>query len=113
MRRVRISIVTPCYNEQDNVRECRLAVRRLFDTGALRGYDHEHLFCDNASTDRTPDLLRDLAAADPRVKVILNARNVGPFRSAFHGVRNTTGDAVLLLLAADLQDPPDLLPRFV
>lgn len=112
MRRLRISIVTPCYNEQDNVRECRLAVRRLFD-GPLAGYDHEHLFCDNASTDRTPEILRELADADRRVKVILNARNVGPFRSAFHGVRNTSGDAVLLMLAADLQDPPELLPRFV
>lgn len=111
MRR-RISIVTPCFNEQDNVRECRTAVRRIFDEH-LPDYDHEHLFCDNASTDRTSHVLRQLAAEDPRVKVILNARNVGPFRSAFHGIRNTSGDAVLLMLAADLQDPPELLPRFV
>jgi glycosyltransferase involved in cell wall biosynthesis len=112
MRRKRISIVTPCFNEQDNVRECRLAVRRVFES-VLAGYDHEHLFCDNASTDRTADVLRKLAAEDRRVKVILNARNVGPFRSAFHGVLQTSGDAVLLMLAADLQDPPELLPRFV
>jgi glycosyltransferase involved in cell wall biosynthesis len=112
MRRKRISIVTPCFNEQDNVRECRLAVRRLFE-GQLADYDHEHLFCDNASTDDTAGVLRDLAREDPRVKVILNARNVGPFRSAFHGIRNTSGDAVLLLLPADLQDPAELLVRFV
>src|SRR5262245_47946958 len=107
-----ISIVTPCFNEQDNVRDCRLAVRRLFET-ELAGYDHEHLFCDNASTDATADVLRELARADRRVKVILNARNVGPFRSTFNGIRNTRGAAVLLLLPADLQDPPALLPRSV
>jgi polyisoprenyl-phosphate glycosyltransferase len=112
MRRKRISIVTPCFNEQDNVRECRLAVRQVFDN-ELAGYDHEHLFCDNASTDRTAEVLRELAHEDRRVKVILNARNFGPFRSAFHGARNASGDAVLLLLAADLQDPPELVPRFV
>jgi glycosyltransferase involved in cell wall biosynthesis len=79
----------------------------------LPGYDFEHVFCDNASTDGTPDVLRELAARDPRVKVILNARNFGPFRSAFNAILSTSGDAVLLMLAADLQDPPELLPDFV
>ncbi|MBN9523036.1 glycosyltransferase family 2 protein [bacterium] len=107
-----ISVVTPCFNEQDNVPDCYEAVRRVFERD-LPGYDYEHVFCDNASTDDTPAVLRRLAAADPRVKVILNARNVGPFRSAFNGILGTTGDAVLLMLAADLQDPPELLPEFV
>src|SRR5207237_4821541 len=57
--------------------------------------------------------LAALAAADPRVKVIFNARNFGPFRSAFNGITATSGDAVLLMLAVDLQDPPELLPEFV
>jgi glycosyltransferase involved in cell wall biosynthesis len=107
-----ISVVTPCYNEQDNVRDCRLAVRRVFET-ELPGYDYEHIFCDNASTDGTPAALCALAAEDPRVKVIFNARNFGPFRSAFNGILSTRGDAVLLMLAADLQDPPELLAQFV
>jgi glycosyltransferase involved in cell wall biosynthesis len=107
-----ISIITPCYNEEDNVRDCYLAVRRVFE-GELPEYDYEHIFCDNASSDRTPDALAELAAEDPRVKVIFNARNFGPFRSTFNGISSASGDAVLLLLAADLQDPPELLPRFV
>ena len=107
-----ISVVTPCFNEQDNVGPCAETVRAIFER-ELPGYDFEHVFCDNASTDATPGVLRDLAARDPRVKVILNARNVGPFRSAFNAILATRGDAVLLMLAADLQDPPELLPRFV
>jgi glycosyltransferase involved in cell wall biosynthesis len=108
----RISIITPCYNEEDNVRDCYLAVRRIFE-GELPGYDYEQIFCDNASSDRTPDVLTALAAEDSRVKVIFNARNFGPFRSTFNGITSASGDAVLLMLAADLQDPPELLPRFV
>jgi glycosyltransferase involved in cell wall biosynthesis len=107
-----ISVVTPCFNEQDNVGPCAETVRAIFER-ELPGYDYEHVFCDNASTDATPGVLRDLAARDPRVRVILNARNVGPFRSAFNAILATSGDAVLLMLAADLQDPPELLPRFV
>jgi glycosyltransferase involved in cell wall biosynthesis len=71
------------------------------------------VFCDNASSDRTVEILREIAAADPDVKVILNARNFGPMRSNFNGVMAASGDAVLLLMPADLQDPPELLPRFV
>lgn len=107
-----ISIVTPVLNEVDNVPDCRAAVQRLFD-GPLAGYDHEHVFCDNASTDGTVPLLRRLAAADPHVKVILNARNFGPFRSVFNGLLATRGDAVVPLLAADLQDPAEVIAEFV
>jgi glycosyltransferase involved in cell wall biosynthesis len=107
-----ISIVTPCYNEADNVGDCYQAVRRVFSE-QLPGYDYEHIFCDNASTDGTPDVLRDLATSDQRVKVILNARNFGPFCSTFNGLMSTQGDAVVVLLAADLQDPPELIPEFV
>jgi polyisoprenyl-phosphate glycosyltransferase len=107
-----ISIITPCYNECDNITDCYEAVKRVFDQ-ELPGYHREHIFCDNASTDGTPEALRLLAAKDPDVKVILNARNFGPFCSTFNGLKNASGDAVLVLLAADLQDPPELLPEFV
>src|SRR5262245_53846896 len=96
-----ISIVTPCYNEQDNVTDCYEAVKRIF-TEQLPEYDFEHLFCDNASSDDTVAVLRELARTDPRVKVIVNARNFGPFRSTFNGLLNTSGDAVVVLFAADL-----------
>jgi polyisoprenyl-phosphate glycosyltransferase len=111
-RRKLISIVTPCYNEQDNVADCYAAVKRVF-AEQLPGYDYEHIFCDNASTDATAERLKALAAQDPRVKVIVNSRNFGPFCSTYNGLMRTSGDAVVVLLAADLQDPPELIPEFV
>jgi glycosyltransferase involved in cell wall biosynthesis len=111
-RRKLISVVTPCYNEEDNVEACAEAVRKLF-ASELAGYDHEHIFCDNASIDRTEENLRRLAAEDPHIKLILNARNFGPFRSIFNGVLAATGDAVVLFLPADLQDPPEVIPQMV
>jgi glycosyltransferase involved in cell wall biosynthesis len=108
----RISIVTPCFNESDNVGECHAAVRRLF-AERLPDYDYEHVFCDNASTDGTAAVLRELAAKYPYVKVILNARNFGPFCSTFNGLLATQGDAVVVMLAADLQDPPEIIPEFI
>ncbi len=107
-----ISVVTPCWNEVDNVEPCYEAVRDVF-ARELPEYDYEHIFCDNASTDGTVEKLRRLAASDKRVKVILNSRNFGPDRSLFNGVLATSGDAVLLFLPADLQDPPEILPQFV
>lgn len=107
-----ISIVSPCLNEEDSLQDCYDAVRTLF-ASELPGYDYEHIFADNGSTDSTPELLRALAAADPRVKVILNARNFGPFRSMFNALRHSKGDAVVTFLPIDLQDPPELLPEFV
>ena len=112
MNRKLISIVTPCYNEQDNIVDCYQAVRRVFRE-QLPDYDYEHVFCDNASDDGTIERLRQLAGQDPLVKVILNSRNFGPFCSTFNGLMSTRGDAVVVLLAADLQDPPELIPQFV
>ena len=107
-----ISIVTPCYNEEDNVEECYQTIKALFDN-ELSQYRREHVFCDNNSSDQTVEILRKIAAEDPNVKVILNARNVGPMRSNYNGVMATTGDAVVLFMPADLQDPPELIPDMV
>lgn len=110
--RKRISIISPCFNEEGNVRACYEAVKALFD-GPLAAYDREHIFADNASLDATQGILRAIAADDPNVKVILNARNYGPFRSNFNALRAATGDAVLVFLAVDLQDPPEKIVEFV
>jgi glycosyltransferase involved in cell wall biosynthesis len=107
-----VSIVTPCYNEELNVRDCYEAIRGVFENH-LQGYQREHIFCDNASDDRTVEILREIAAQDPAVKIIVNARNFGPLRNTFNGVMASRGDAVLLFMPADLQDPPELLPEFV
>ncbi len=105
----RISIVTPCFNEQENIQELYERIQK-----ALTGldYDYEHIFIDNASTDRTVELLRALAAQDKRVKVILNARNFGHIRSPYHALLQASGDAVIGM-ASDLQDPPEKIPEFI
>lgn len=108
-----ISIVSPCFNEEDNVAECHATIKALFDDGPLQGYGREHVFVDNASTDQTVEILRGLAADDPAVKVVVNSRNFGVYRSTFNGLNYATGDATLVMLPVDLQDPPDLLPEFV
>jgi polyisoprenyl-phosphate glycosyltransferase len=105
-----ISIMTPCYNEEENVEETYRQVQALF--GTLGKYDYEHLFIDNASTDRTPELLRSIAAADKHVRVIINSRNFGHIRSPVHGLLQTRGDAVILV-NADLQEPLELIPVFL
>lgn len=106
-----ISIVTPCFNEEQSIRDAYEAVREIF--ASLPNYRREHIFCDNASTDRTLTILREIAAQDPCVKIIVNARNFGPLRNTYNGVMASSGDAVLLFLPADLQDPPELIPKFV
>jgi glycosyltransferase involved in cell wall biosynthesis len=107
-----ISIISPCYNEADNVVACFEAVRSLFD-GPLKEFDFEHIFADNCSTDATVEKLRGLAAGDRRVRVILNSRNFGPFRSNFNALLAARGDAIVVFLPADLQDPPEIIPQFV
>ena len=102
-----ISVVTPCYNEETNIEDCYRTIKTLFAV-KLPQYRREHIFCDNASTDRTIGILRGIAANDHDAKIILNARNVGPMRSNFNGVMATTGAAVVLFMPADLQDPPNL-----
>ncbi len=105
-----ITILTPCYNEEPNVRELH---RRLMAVAAeLPAYSFEHLFIDNASTDGTVVVLRAMAAEDPCVKVIVNARNVGPDRSGMHAFLQAQGDAVGCLVA-DLQDPPELFVAMI
>jgi glycosyltransferase involved in cell wall biosynthesis len=107
-----ISVVTPCYDEEPNLEDCHRALKDVFATH-LPDCRLEHIFCDNASTDGSVAVLRRLASTDPTVKVVVNARNYGPFRSTFNGLRHAKGDAVVVLFAADLQDPPEVIADFV
>lgn len=107
-----ISVITPCFNEQENVRLCYEAVRRVFSEH-LKEYVLEHIFTDNASTDRTVDILREIAREEPSVRIIVNSRNFGALPSLFNAIKRARGDAVVLMLPADLQDPPNLIPRFI
>lgn len=105
-----VTVLTPCFNEAGNVEALYARVCAVFD--GLDDYTHEHLFIDNASTDDTVAILRRLAAADRRVKVIVNTRNFGHVRSPYHALLQCRGDAVIGM-AADLQDPPELIPEFL
>jgi len=111
MTRKTISILTPCYNEELGIADCHRQVREVFAT-VLADYDYEHVFIDNCSVDGTVQILKSIAAKDPRVKIIVNSRNFGAARSSFHGLLETRGDAVIPILA-DLQTPPDLIPGMV
>jgi glycosyltransferase involved in cell wall biosynthesis len=105
-----ISIVSGCYNEEENVRECYEQVKKVFQE--IGRYRYEHIFIDNASKDGTVAILREIAAKDRNVKVILNARNFGHIRSPHHAMVNARGDAVISLVS-DLQDPPELIKEFI
>jgi len=108
----KLSIITPCYNEEVNVEICAQELKKVMQE-KLSGYDYEHIFADNASTDSTLEKLREIAVKDAHVKVISNSRNVGPFRNMWNAMKSATGDAVVPLLPADLQDPPSVIPELV
>lgn len=108
----KITIITPCFNEEDNVQICASELKRVM-TEKLPEYEYEHIFSDNASTDLTLQRLREMASNDSCIRVISNSRNVGPFRNMWNAMKNASGDAVIPLLPADLQDPPSVIPELV
>lgn len=104
-----ISIVTPLYNEEENVDELCERIRNVM---AKLPYDYEHLCIDNCSSDDTVNILRDRAKLDENLKVIINTRNFGYIRSSYHAMLQANGDAVVLI-ASDLQDPPEMIIDFI
>jgi dolichol-phosphate mannosyltransferase len=109
-KRQLLSIVTPCYNEEDNVEELYTQVKAAIV--GLTKYDFELIFIDNDSEDATVARLKQLAASDPMVKIIVNTRNFGHIRSPYYGILQSSGEATIYL-ASDLQDPPKLIPEFI
>lgn len=107
----KISIVIPTYNEEDNVKPMAQAVSGLFKA-ELSQYDYEIIFIDNCSKDKTRPLLEGICASNPKVKAIFNAKNFGQFNSPYYGLLQATGDCAVLL-AADFQDPVEIIPKFV
>ncbi len=106
-----ISIVVPCYNEEENVEALADALREMFRKD-LGGYQYEILFIDNDSKDKTREIIRKLCAADKGIKGIFNAKNFGQFNSPYYAMLQSTGDCTVLM-AADFQDPVDMVPGFV
>ncbi len=106
-----ISVMIPCYNEEENARPIYEAVRDELRKSCA-SYDYEILFIDNKSTDRTREIIRSICAEDKHVKAIFNVKNFGQFNSPYYGILQTTGDCTITM-CADFQDPPELIPQFV
>lgn len=106
----KISICVPCYNEEKNIEDAYERITYVMK-GLVR-YEYEIIFADNASTDSSAEILRQLAGQDKRVKVIFNYRNYGPTRSGKNVTFRATGDAVIGV-PCDLQEPPEMIPQFV
>jgi polyisoprenyl-phosphate glycosyltransferase len=106
----KVTVLTPCFNEEENVFDLVQQIREVFQQ--LPQYDYEHVFIDNASTDMTVDLVKQIAETDKHVKLIVNVRNFGHIRSPYYGLLQSEGD-IVMLMASDLQDPPTLIPEFL
>ena len=107
----KISLVSSCYNEEENIDTLYERVSKAIEPFCDR-YEFEYILLDNGSTDKTAQKLRELAQKDKRIKVILNTRNFGHIRSPYYGMIQADGDAVIYL-ASDLQDPPELIKDFI
>lgn len=106
-----ISIVVPCYNEEENINALYQAIDHIFNT-ELPKYTYELIFIDNDSKDRTREIIRGLCDEDKRVKGIFNAKNFGQFNSPYYAMLQSTGDCTILM-AADFQDPVEMIPKYV
>lgn len=107
----KISILIPCYNEEENVGPMSEAIVNLFQT-ELSAYDYELVFIDNDSHDKTRDILRDICASNSKIKAIFNAKNFGQFNSPYYGILQTTGDCTISMVC-DFQDPIELIPQYI
>lgn len=107
----KISIMIPCFNEEENVREIGAAVIEVLQKD-LPSYDYEILFIDNDSSDKTRVYLREMCAKNPKIRAIFNAKNFGQFNSPYYGLCQTTGDCTVCL-CCDFQDPVEMIPKLV
>lgn len=111
MDKKKISVMIPCFNEEENARPIYEAVKNELETN-LPQYDYEILFIDNKSTDNTRKIIREICKENKKVRAIFNCRNFGQFNSPYYGIINTSGDCCITI-CADFQDPVELIPRFV
>lgn len=106
----KISIMVPCYNEEENVIPMSEAL--VAELTKLENYDYEILFIDNCSLDTTRDKLREICAKNKKIKAIFNSKNFGQFNSPYYGLCQTTGDCTISV-CCDFQDPVEMIPRFI
>ena len=106
---MKISIVTPTYNEVENIENLYLDIKKIMNDLNIK---YEHIIIDNSSSDGTIELIKKIAREDYNVKIIINSKNYGHIRSPFHGILQSDGDATILM-ASDYQDPPHLIPELI
>ena len=104
----KISVMIPCYNEEENVEPISKAIIDVFKT-QLSNYDYEILFIDNDSQDKTREILRRMCEEDKHIKAIFNAKNFGQFNSPHYGMLQTTGDCTISMVC----DPVEMIPKYV
>jgi glycosyltransferase involved in cell wall biosynthesis len=107
----KISVLIPCYNEEENVVQIAAAVSNEMETN-LPNYDYEIVFIDNDSKDSTRPLIREICRRNPKVKAIFNVKNFGQFNSPYYGLQQTTGNCTILM-CCDFQDPVGMIPLLV
>jgi polyisoprenyl-phosphate glycosyltransferase len=105
-----ITVITPCYNEEENILDVYKDIKKIFDE--FPQYRYEHLFIDNSSTDKTLDILKNIAKEDFNVKIIVTIKNFGHIRSPYHAILQSNGDAIIIF-ASNLKDPPELIREFI
>lgn len=107
----KISVLIPCFNEEENIIPMSKAIVHLFHT-QLTNYDYELVFIDNDSNDNTRILIRQICSENPNIKAIFNAKNFGQFNSPYYGMLQTTGDCTIAMVC-DFQDPVELIPQYI
>ena len=107
----KISVLIPCFNEQENVVPMSNEIVKLFET-QLTQYEYELIFIDNDSTDNTRPLLREICKKNHNIKAIFNTKNFGQFNSPYYGMQQTTGDCTITMVC-DFQDPIELIPQYI
>ncbi len=107
----KISVMIPCYNEEENARAIYEAVKKELVENCSE-YDYDIMFIDNKSQDRTREIIEEICAEDRKVKAIFNSKNFGQFNSPYYGLTQTDGDCVIPI-CADFQDPVELIHVFV
>jgi len=108
----KISIITPCFNESENLIECCKQVKHLFNT-QLKNFDYEHIIIDNNSDKETYEIIKKLTSNDKKIKALINNKNYGVVISHQNGIKFASGDAIITHLSSDLQDPPEIIPKFI
>lgn len=108
----KISIITPCLNEKENLIECCERVKKIFNN-ELKTFDYEHIIIDNNSDGETYKIIKDLTSNDKKIKALINNKNYGVSFSHSNAIKFSDGDAVITFLASDLQDPPEIIPQFI